>query len=77
MSKRQSSYRHRGVRREFKNAEDVSQWLIAEKLISTVPWDDAGAYLRFSVTFIAKDLAEEKRVLGEIGARLDGVSFEF
>ena len=36
---------------EFKNAEDVSQWLIAEKLISTVPWDDAGAYLRFSVTF--------------------------
>ena len=66
-----------GMRREFKNAEDVSQWLIAEKLISTVPWDDAGAYLRFSVTFIAKDPAEEKRVLGEIGARLDGVRFEF
>jgi LL-diaminopimelate aminotransferase len=42
---------NRGMRREFKNAEDVSQWLIAEKLISTVPWDDAGAYLRFSVTF--------------------------
>jgi LL-diaminopimelate aminotransferase len=66
-----------GVRREFKNAEDVSQWLIAEKLISTVPWDDAGAYLRFSVTFMAKDPAEEQRVLGEIGARLDGVVFEF
>jgi LL-diaminopimelate aminotransferase len=65
------------MRREFKNAEDVSQWLIAEKLISTVPWDDAGAYLRFSVTFIAKDPAEEKRVLGEIGARLDRVTFEF
>jgi LL-diaminopimelate aminotransferase len=66
-----------GMRREFKSAEDVAQWLIAEKLISTVPWDDAGAYLRFSVTFIAKDPAEEKRVLGEIGARLEGVSFEF
>jgi len=66
-----------GVRREFKNAEDVSQWLIAEKLISTVPWDDAGPYLRFSVTFMAKDPANEQRVLGEIGARLDGVSFEF
>jgi LL-diaminopimelate aminotransferase len=66
-----------GMRREFKNAEDVSQWLIAEKLISTVPWDDAGAYLRFSVTFLAKDPADEKRVLGEIGARLDGVRFEF
>ncbi len=67
----------KGARREFKNAEDVSQWLITEKLISTVPWDDAGAYLRFSVTFIAKDPADEKRVLAEIGARLDGVTFEF
>jgi LL-diaminopimelate aminotransferase len=66
-----------GVRREFKNAEDVSQWLIAEKLISTVPWDDAGPYLRFSVTFLAKDPADERRVLREMGARLDGVTFEF
>jgi LL-diaminopimelate aminotransferase len=30
-----------GPRAEFKTAEDVSQWLITEKLISTVPWDDA------------------------------------
>jgi LL-diaminopimelate aminotransferase len=52
-----------GERITFNNAEDVSQWLIAEKLISTVPWDDAGAYLRFSVTFIAKDEADEQRVL--------------
>ena len=66
-----------GMRHEFKSAEDVSQWLISEKLISTVPWDDAGAYLRFSVTFIAKDPAEEKRVLREISARLDGVTLEF
>ncbi len=66
-----------GLRREFQSAEDVAQWLIAEKLISTVPWDDAGAYLRFSATFIAKDPSEEKRVLAEIGARLDGVTFEF
>ena len=62
---------------EFKNAEEVSQWLITEKLISTVPWDDAGAYLRFSVTFAAKDAADEERVLREIGARLSGVRFEF
>jgi LL-diaminopimelate aminotransferase len=66
-----------GARRAFQNAEDVSQWLITEKLISTVPWDDAGACLRFSVTFTAKDPADERRVLGEIGARLDGVAFEF
>jgi LL-diaminopimelate aminotransferase len=67
----------KGTRREFKSAEDVAQWLIAEKLISTVPWDDAGAYLRFSVTFMAKDPADEQRVLAEIAARLDGVTFEF
>jgi LL-diaminopimelate aminotransferase len=66
-----------GARREFTNAEDVSQWLIAEKLISTVPWADAGAYLRFSVTFIARDSVDEKRVLGEIAARLDKVRFDF
>ncbi len=66
-----------GSRIEFKSAEEISQWLITEKLISTVPWDDAGAYLRFSVTFIAKDQADEKRVLGEIAKRLGDVKFEF
>src|SRR5882724_11018280 len=34
-----------GPRREFRNAEEGSQWLITEKLISTVPWDDACACL--------------------------------
>ncbi len=67
----------KGRRWEFKNAEDVSQWLISEKLISTVPWDDAGAFLRFSVTFAAKDPAAERRVLGEIRSRLEDVAFEF
>ncbi|HEX4645914.1 MAG TPA: aminotransferase class I/II-fold pyridoxal phosphate-dependent enzyme, partial [Verrucomicrobiae bacterium] len=66
-----------GSRAEFKNAEEVSQWLITEKLISTVPWDDACAYLRFSVTFAAKDPADEKRALAEIASRLGGVQFEF
>jgi LL-diaminopimelate aminotransferase len=66
-----------GKRIEFKSAEDVSQWLIKEKLISTVPWDDAGAYLRLSVTFSAKNEAEERRVVGEIEQRLAGIKFEF
>ena len=66
-----------GQRVVFESAEDASQWLIREKLISTVPWDDAGAVLRFSVTFTAPSLDEEQRVLGEIQQRLDGVSFEF
>jgi LL-diaminopimelate aminotransferase len=66
-----------GGRLEFLNAEDVSQWLIKDKLISTVPWDDAGAFLRFSVTFAAKDLADEGRILQEIARRLEDVGFEF
>ncbi len=66
-----------GARVEFRNAEEVSQWLISEKLISTVPWDDACANLRFSVTFCTKDPMEEKRVLAEIAARLGDVKFLF
>lgn len=62
---------------QFGNAEAVSQWLITEKLISTVPWDDAGPFLRFSVTFQARDAGEEARILGEIGRRLSDVQFEF
>ena len=66
-----------GTRVEFHTAEGVSQWLITEKLISTVPWDDAGAYLRFSVTFVARDRADDGRILGEISQRLGDVRFEF
>jgi LL-diaminopimelate aminotransferase len=66
-----------GTRVEFKNAEEVSQWLITEKLISTVPWDDAGSFLRFSVTFIARDAADEQRIFTEIAKRLSDVTFEF
>lgn len=61
----------------FETAEAFSQWMITEKLISTVPWDDAGAYVRFSVTFIAKDQADEQRVLNEIGNRLESAKFVF
>ncbi len=66
-----------GQRVAFEKAEHFSQWMITEKLISTVPWDDAGAYVRFSVTFIAKDEAEERRVIGEIDKRLGSSRFEF
>jgi LL-diaminopimelate aminotransferase len=68
---------HGGSHIEFGNAEDVSQWLITEKLLSTVPWDEAGAALRFSVTFAAKNVEDENRILEEIGARLSSVKFEF
>ena len=59
----------------FDSAEAVSQWLIREKLISTVPWDDAGAYVRFSATFVAKGLEAEKQALAELASRLSGTQF--
>ena len=61
----------------FATAEDFSQWLIREKLISTVPWDDVGHYVRFSVTFIAENAEAELRIMEEIQTRLGGVVFEW
>jgi len=66
-----------GQRSVFEKAEHFSQWMITENLISTVPWDDAGSYVRFSVTFLAKDLDDEQRVLNEIDKRLASSTFEF
>ena len=64
-----------GTAIDFPNGESFSQWMITENLISTVPWDDAGAYVRFSVTFAARDAADEKRVIGEIARRLARFTF--
>jgi len=62
---------------EFKTAEDFSQFLIKEMLISTVPWDDAGAFVRFSATFAANGKNEETRIMTEIKKRLSSVKFIF
>ena len=61
----------------FQSGEDFSQFLIKEKLISTVPWDDAGAYVRFAACFIAPTVDEENRVIEEIKVRLSDIPFEF
>ena len=61
----------------FETGEAFSQWLIKEELISTVPWDDCGNFVRFSVTFAAKGEAVEKEVIAEIGSRLSKYSFKF
>jgi LL-diaminopimelate aminotransferase len=59
----------------FKNAEHFAQWLIKEKQISVVPWDDVGHYVRISVTFIANTETEELSLVQEIQKRLSGVRF--
>ncbi|MBN1853890.1 MAG: LL-diaminopimelate aminotransferase [Pirellulales bacterium] len=54
----------------FASAEEVSQFLIAEQSICTVPWDDAGPYLRFSVTYEAADGTGEDSLMAELEARM-------
>lgn len=67
---------------KFSSAEEFSQYLIKEKLISTVPWEDAGNYIRMAACFEAfKDgeisLEEENRILNEVKNRLEEVEFIF
>jgi LL-diaminopimelate aminotransferase len=55
---------------QFANAEECSQYLITQQSICTVPWDDAGAFLRFSVTYEAADEAAEDALMAETETRL-------
>ncbi|MEQ1827710.1 MAG: hypothetical protein ABL921_17250 [Pirellula sp.] len=43
----------------------------------TVPWDDAGSFLRFSVTYEANDDASEDRMMAETRRRIGSLSLVF
>jgi LL-diaminopimelate aminotransferase len=55
---------------QFENAEAASQYLITQQSIVTVPWDDAGAFLRFSVTYEAENEAAEDALMSAARDRL-------
>ncbi len=61
----------------FADAEAASQHLITQQSIVTVPWDDAGPFLRFSVTYEAANEAEEDALMAETKKRLEQVKFTF
>jgi len=63
--------------RNFENAEAASQFLIGEQSVICVPWDNAGAYLRFSVTYLAKDEREEDALMAETVHRLGRLQLRF
>lgn len=63
--------------RRFESAEACSQHLITDHSICTVPWDDAGAFLRFSVTYEAADEAAEDELMAETQARLERLQLVF
>ena len=61
----------------FETAEAASQYLITEHSICTVPWDDAGSFLRFSVTYEAPTEADEDMLMAETEARLSKLKLQF
>jgi LL-diaminopimelate aminotransferase len=66
-----------GGGKEFATAEDASQYLIREQSVSTVPWDDVGAFLRFSATFESAGPQDDARVLDELARRLERANLSF
>ncbi len=63
--------------RAFATAQDASQFLIHDLSVSTVPWDDCGAHLRFSVTYEAADEAAEDELMAETLSRLSRARLTF
>lgn len=61
----------------FDTASAFSDFLIRQSLISTVPWDDAGKYIRFSVTFEAGSKEEEISVIEEMKKRMSRLKLKF
>lgn len=64
-----------GIR--FNNAEEASLYILSKALVSTVPWDDCGSYLRFSVTFDAESEVDELNIINELKERLLSLNLEF
>lgn len=63
--------------RLFTNAEEVSQFLISEQSVCTVPWDNVEPYLRFSVTYLADGEEAENALMKELLDRLEQFHFVF
>lgn len=64
-----------GVR--FESAEDATLYILGKALVSTVPWDDCGSYLRFSVTYEADTIEDEVNIMNELKNRLLSLNLEF
>ncbi len=62
---------------KFETAEAASQFLITQQSIVTVPWDDAGPFLRFSVTYEAENEAAEDALMAATTDRLSQCKLVF
>jgi len=62
---------------QFANAEEASQYFITQHSMVTVPWDDAGSFLRFAVTYEADNEAAEDALMAETRRRIGSLSLLF
>ncbi|MGL5711784.1 MAG: aminotransferase class I/II-fold pyridoxal phosphate-dependent enzyme [Paraclostridium sp.] len=62
---------------KFKNSEEASLYILSNVLISTVPWDDCGSFLRFSLTYDASTLEDEINIMNDLKERLLSLNLEF
>ena len=62
---------------KFKNAQDASLYILKNAFVSTVAWDDAGSYLRFSVTYEAPSPLDEINVMKDLKTRLLNLNLIF
>lgn len=62
---------------KFAKAEDATRFLIEQHGIVTVPWDDAGSFLRFSVTYVADTESAEDELMAETIRRLQSAGLRF
>jgi len=71
--------------KRFTNAEEGTKFLLEQQGISTVPWDDVGAYLRFSATFdsgassgvLNGDPAKDDKFFKKLDERLGDIKLMF
>lgn len=61
----------------FEIVEEFLEYLIIEKCILIVLWDDVGYFVRFFVIFEVKIFEDEIRVMEEFKRRFFDVEFEF
>jgi LL-diaminopimelate aminotransferase len=61
----------------FATAQEAAEFLILNANISTVPWDDSGSYLRFSVTFSAETPEDEIKLMKELKRRTENLGLVF
>lgn len=61
----------------FNNAMDAFKYILEKAHVSTVPWDEAGHFLRFSVTFEANSIDDELEIMEVLRERLSKLELMF